>query len=499
MATTYTETPNLGLDLYGDNDPADLRDGYNSSMRKIDSAVKANVDAIATKANSADVYTKTNVDTSQAAQDAIIATKANSADVYTKAASDTAIAKKEDTAAHAADVNTLNSSIALKESIAGHNSDIQSVRQDITNIETQISDITYPTLTGEPTVVNDKYYYGNVLRYMSSTTGDLGAVINSIVGFCDSTDYDISIPGGEYQYSSSVNLTGSGYQVSAINGRPHIVKKSSATWTITGDHIKIIGIELDGNEKNFGGDGIDIYGDYNTVSNCYVHHMSGHGIDIDGSQGKGTTADNTYMHGDENVIIQCQSDYNGGIGLCSNDTAHARILYNSASYNGLEGVTSDHTLSSQVIGNILSYNCESGGAGGISTDNTVLATISHNIIQYTQSGCPAIRFNNNAGPTSFCAIVGNVCHDNTGRGIDGLSKWNVDNCVIIGNDMLANAKGDSVAYNGNSQAPFNFPPAVSWRNTSTANPPTGAPGGAPNPDMSVPPAVKYNWFTGAQA
>ena len=84
MATTYTETDNIGLDLYGDNDPADLRDGYNSSMRKIDSAVKANADAITTKANSTDVYTKTEVDSSQSAQDATIALKANSTDVYTK-------------------------------------------------------------------------------------------------------------------------------------------------------------------------------------------------------------------------------------------------------------------------------------------------------------------------------------------------------------------------------------------------------------------------------
>ena len=36
MATEYTETDNLGLSLYGDNDPADLRDGYNASMNKLD-------------------------------------------------------------------------------------------------------------------------------------------------------------------------------------------------------------------------------------------------------------------------------------------------------------------------------------------------------------------------------------------------------------------------------------------------------------------------------
>ena len=51
MATTYDRTPNLDLNLYGDNDPADLRDGYNNSMNLIDTAVHGNTEAIALKAN----------------------------------------------------------------------------------------------------------------------------------------------------------------------------------------------------------------------------------------------------------------------------------------------------------------------------------------------------------------------------------------------------------------------------------------------------------------
>lgn len=98
MATTYTKTDNLGLDLYGDNDPADLRDGYNSSMWKIDSAVKANTDAIAAKTNSADVYTKTE--------------------------SDAAIALKEDKTAHNSDITAVNNAIGLKEDSTAHASDV---------------------------------------------------------------------------------------------------------------------------------------------------------------------------------------------------------------------------------------------------------------------------------------------------------------------------------------------------------------------------------------
>ena len=46
MATVYTKTDNYGLSLYGDNDPADLRDGYNGSMRVIDAALEKHLSRI---------------------------------------------------------------------------------------------------------------------------------------------------------------------------------------------------------------------------------------------------------------------------------------------------------------------------------------------------------------------------------------------------------------------------------------------------------------------
>ena len=46
MATVYTKTDNYGLNLYGDNDPADLRDGYNGSMRTIDTTLKTHLNRI---------------------------------------------------------------------------------------------------------------------------------------------------------------------------------------------------------------------------------------------------------------------------------------------------------------------------------------------------------------------------------------------------------------------------------------------------------------------
>lgn len=46
MATVYTKTDNYGLNLYGDNDPADLRDGYNGSMRTIDTTLRTHLNRI---------------------------------------------------------------------------------------------------------------------------------------------------------------------------------------------------------------------------------------------------------------------------------------------------------------------------------------------------------------------------------------------------------------------------------------------------------------------
>ena len=48
MATNYTKTDNFSLNLYGDNDPADLRDGYNGSMRTIDDTLEKHLNRIET-------------------------------------------------------------------------------------------------------------------------------------------------------------------------------------------------------------------------------------------------------------------------------------------------------------------------------------------------------------------------------------------------------------------------------------------------------------------
>lgn len=44
--TTYSKTDNYALNLYGDTDPADLRDGYNGSMHILDTTLETHLDRI---------------------------------------------------------------------------------------------------------------------------------------------------------------------------------------------------------------------------------------------------------------------------------------------------------------------------------------------------------------------------------------------------------------------------------------------------------------------
>lgn len=106
MATVYTKTDNYGLNLYGDNDPADLRDGYNGSMRAIDAALEKHLSRIegvesrethdgeVAKAllgdNTVDAATTSKTKWDKAAADAVGATAA-AADAADKAHSNTVI------------------------------------------------------------------------------------------------------------------------------------------------------------------------------------------------------------------------------------------------------------------------------------------------------------------------------------------------------------------------------------------------------------------------
>lgn len=121
MSTIYDKTDNYGLNLYGDADPADLRDGYNGSMRTIDETLKNHLDRIdgVSASTTADIKAqdakialkadKTYVD-GQARElqmnidgkadrtyvDGALGKKADSADVYSRQDVDSTFAKQAD-------------------------------------------------------------------------------------------------------------------------------------------------------------------------------------------------------------------------------------------------------------------------------------------------------------------------------------------------------------------------------------------------------------------
>lgn len=121
MSTIYDKTDNYSLNLYGDADPADLRDGYNGSMRTIDETLKNHLDRIdgvsasttaAIKAQDAKIALKadkTSVDgqvrelqvnidgkADRTYVDGALEEKANSADVYSRQDVDSTFAKQAD-------------------------------------------------------------------------------------------------------------------------------------------------------------------------------------------------------------------------------------------------------------------------------------------------------------------------------------------------------------------------------------------------------------------
>lgn len=95
--TIYDKTDRLGLDLYGDNDPADLRDGHNDNMRIIDKNIGNVIDSVGNVTNSIgnlhnDYYKKPEIDQKlteiKTNTNADLALKADKSDTYTKSETD---------------------------------------------------------------------------------------------------------------------------------------------------------------------------------------------------------------------------------------------------------------------------------------------------------------------------------------------------------------------------------------------------------------------------
>lgn len=98
MANTYTQTPNFGLDLYGDDDPADLREGHNSNMVKIDAALRTLENASA----GYQVITQAQASATASANSASAASRSESASASSAASASTSASQAASSATAAA-------------------------------------------------------------------------------------------------------------------------------------------------------------------------------------------------------------------------------------------------------------------------------------------------------------------------------------------------------------------------------------------------------------
>lgn len=159
MATVYAKTDNYGLNLYGDDDPADLRDGYNGSMHTIDTTLETHltriegvesrethneevaeallgdntVDAATTSRTKWDNAATDSTDsmTALTALDAETAAKATTARAkWDKASTDAAKAVTDAATATAKATANTEALTALKDTIDTHTTDIAGIKTD---------------------------------------------------------------------------------------------------------------------------------------------------------------------------------------------------------------------------------------------------------------------------------------------------------------------------------------------------------------------------------
>ena len=151
------KTPYYGLTHYAadGSDKVSFLGDYNTDMGKIDAGLNNHDKEIAAKANAADVYTKTQVDSSQSAQDATIAAKANSADVYTKTQVDSSQSAQDATIAAKANSSDVYTKTQVDSSQSAQDATI-ATKANATDVYTKTqSDASYASLTKQTNVKKD--------------------------------------------------------------------------------------------------------------------------------------------------------------------------------------------------------------------------------------------------------------------------------------------------------------------------------------------------------
>lgn len=169
---------------------------------------------------------------------------------------------------------------------------------------------------------------------------------------------------------------------------------------ITGNHCRIVGVEIDGNSQ--GWSGVAIFGSHNVIEKVTAYDNIEHGFMQDGQS---TTC--TY-----NRITNCLSYNNGHIGFSLND-AQFNVISNNVAYgNTNEGITIDSTgtgwaAGNTVVGNVLFQNSASGCAG-IGMDKARCNTVTGNYVDNNGNNFSGIKTNNNIDDCYNNVITGNT-------------------------------------------------------------------------------------------
>lgn len=184
---------------------------------------------------------------------------------------------------------------------------------------------------------------------------------------------------------------------------------------VTGNNNSFSGFTIDGAkacnipEKACKGSGIAVLGSGNQFDNVAAINNQGHGIMFDGQRSRCS----------HNVLRSSRFSNNRLIGISQHTCTYNRILNNRSTGNGAEGITADHKSDHATIsGNILSGNVTRGGVGAIGIDYVDGVTVTGNRIGPNVKAVPAIRTQNNEGPSRNLRIEGNVADANPAGCID---------------------------------------------------------------------------------
>ena len=258
------------------------------------------------------------------------------------------------------------------------------------------------------------------------------------VTFSANTIYILS-PGATYDVATSIILAN---DYTTIIGNGATIRKTATAdaLRITGNHCRIVGVNINGNSQDWAG--IFIWGSYNVLDGVTSYSNGGHGI---GQDGQASTCIG-------NRIVNCTSFSNSGIGFSLNDVDYAVVSNNMAYNNALEGFTCDANSPGWAYGCVFDGNTaynNTGGVGGFGIDRAEYCVFSNNIIDSSGSN-DGMKTQNSEGPVQYCVFSGNTLLNNGGYGINiatgagGTSNHN----KLVGNAYYNNTSGEYYVVSG---------------------------------------------------